>query len=369
MILTVESKTLVDSINAVTSTTGADTVNLEIGKGGSIQIKSNSKGCSHYLKTDMVAESFTKNFKVAVNSQQIVGLINRKGEIKIEVSSDNILQISNKRFNAQINLIPAVDLDKIEQANSDSIVVLEPNTLTAMWDRLSGVEISNQYQDSKPFVRIRCKDGLLEMGSSDSVHMVYFRIDVDPEQAPFEFDLDPQLLRKLLSIIVDNPESRFAIEDTRVYVQSSTQTISFPKQQGGGRLTGLDMLHTLANKLSSESNNSSYLAKIKLEELTSELSGCRFIATDKAALEISGSKNGKNVNLSYRTSFGSYKALVSCTAHWEKGEVFKIDPFLFEDLLGTLSLYESVDLYSVEGKLFSHIQGDGYESFHICSGN
>lgn len=365
MKLTIESKTLIESINTVLSTTGSETLNLEIGKNDVIHLKSNAKGCSHHLVTGFVAENAEKGFKVALNAPQLIGIINRKGEITLEASSDNILQVSNKRFKAQVNLVPAVAIDKIEA--SESVVVLETNTLTAMWDRLNGLQVTNLYQDASPFIRVRCKDGLLEMGSSDSVHFAYYRITVDPEQQPFEFDLDQALMRRLLGIIVDNPDAKFAIEDTRVYVKSNDQAISFPKQQGGKRLITLDMLYTLAQSLAH--NGGSSLTSINREDLVAELSGCRFIASDKAALEISGGAKSKGLILSYQTSFGSYKAKVDCANEWAKDEVYKVDPFLFEDFLGTLSLYEQIDLYHHEGKLFANVKGDGYESFHICSGN
>ena len=365
MKLTIESKTLIEAINTVLATTGSETLNLEIGKNDVIHLKSNAKGCSHHLVTGFVAEQAEKGFRVALNAPQLVGLINRKGEVTLEVESENILQISNKRFKAQVNLVPAVSIDKIEAA--DSVVILENGTLTAMWDRLNGLQVTNLYQDSSPFIRVRCKDGLLEMGSNDSVHFAYYRIEVDSEQEPFEFDLDQQLMRRLLGIIVDNPDAKFAIEDTRVYVKSNDQAISFPKQQGGKRLATLDMLYTLAQSLAN--TGGSALNNISREELVGELSGCRFIASDKAALEISGGAKGKGLILSYQTSFGSYKAKVDCTSEWDKDEVYKVDPFLFEDFLGTLSLYDQLNLHHHEGKLFANVKGDGYESFHICSGN
>lgn len=366
MKLTLESKNLVEAINTVSNTTGSATLNMEVDKRGIVYLKSNAKGCSHHLRTTFIATDFEKDFRVSINVPQLLGIINRKGEITLEVNDDNILEVSNKRFNAKLALVPALKMDKIEDA--ENTVVLESNTLAAMWDRLNGVHVTNLYQQgANPFIRIRCAKGLLEMGASDSVHMAYYRIDVDKEQQPFEFDLDFDLLRRLLSIIVDNPDAKFAIEDTRVYVKSTEQSVSFPKQQSR-RLDELDLLHNLAKSLR-KAGGTSNLTSIPLESLMDELRGCRAIASDKASLEIIGGKKGKGLVLAYQTSFGSYKAKVDCENEWSPDDHCMIDPLLFEDFLSTLCLYEKIDISIREGKLFSAMKGDGYESFHVCTGN
>lgn len=358
-----ESKELVDLVNSVSSNTGSSTVNFEVGKKGLLLLKSSNKGFVHHLRTDFIVDEGKEGDVATIPIAQFLGVVNRRGLISIEVTETNSLNISNKSFRGEINLAPPTEVDDIE--TSKDTLELQGDTLGKLKDHLPGLSITNLFSDNQPFVRIQCTKGMLELMSMDAVHGVYYRIPVSG-QSDFAFDLPHDSLSTLISIIEENADAVFAVEESRVFVSSVRTSMSFPKQQVT-KLTPIKAVKTLRDKCI-EAKNLSTLGSLHVETILQEVQGCKHIAADNTVVVLEGGK-GSYV-LTYTTAHGRIKAKGKCESTWASGDSIKVSPFLLEDFLNSMTLSEIVDLKVLEKTVFAYSEkDDGYEAFHVCSGN
>lgn len=358
-----DSKEFADLVNTVSSNTGSSTVNMEVGKKGLLLLKSSNKGFAHHLRTDIIVDEGAEGVTATVPVAQFLGMINRRGLVTIEVTDTNSLYISNKSFRGEINLAPPTDVDDIEA--SKETLELEGETLSKLKEHLPGLSIQNLFSDNQPFVRIQCKKGSLEIMTMDTVHGVYYKIP-SSGQSDFAFDLPHDSLATLISIIEDNADAVFAVEESRVFVSSVRTSMSFPKQQVA-KLIPIKSAIMLRDKCLAAKNPST-LGSLHLETLLQEVQGCKHIAADNTTVSLEGGK-GSYV-LTYITPHGRIKSKGKCESTWAATDVIKVSPFLLEDFLNSMSLSEIVDLKVVEKTVFSYMEKEnGYEAFHICSGN
>lgn len=359
----VESKPLSDIIKEVVGTTGGSEFNFEVGAKGILHIKSSSKGTIHHSVTEFNVEDGEKGESATVPVDQFLGLINRRGSVTVEVTEKGTMIISNKTFKGEITLPPVKDVDIIDKAKET--MELEAGTISKVFDHIPTLNLANLISDSVPMVRMRVKDGMLEMFCADDMHLAYYKMQADTQQ-DFAIDLPYTELYTLLSIVEQDPSTQFAVEDARVFVKNRRTTISFPKPQIG-RLIPFDAVNAIKERCT-RSKSPSGIKDIDREQLLQNVAGCKHIASQETFVEFCGHK-GKGYSLSYQTSHGRIKTIGEGVDSWS-GEPFKIIPFLLDDFLLTLDLFPQVDLYVLDTLMYSHVtQGDDYEAFHSCSGN
>lgn len=365
MKFTTDSKGFAEIINTVVGTTGASEVNFEIGKAGMLLVKADVKGTSHHERTDVVVEEGEQDEKATVKVDSFLGLINKRGEVSIEINDKGNMFIKAKSYKAELNLSPTIDIDDIE--NSKQTMELRGVTVDSLKTHLSGLSITNLFTETQPFVMVRCKDELLELLCMDSVHGVRYKIPVT-NQADFSFTVSYDALTKLIGLIMSNPEAVFAVEESRIFVQSDRCSISFPKTQTAASKIDFGVVETLHKKCLKSAKTASHLKGINLESMIQEISACKHIAYETNKLSIYGNSKNTGYVVDYATNLGKILKSNKCETHWVSDDQIQIIPFLLLDFLESLSLFESINLSYKDKMLFSNIAtGDGYEAFHVCS--
>ena len=358
-----ESKPLAEMINEVVGTTGSAEINFEVGAKGMLLLKSSNKGTIRHATTEIQVEDGEKGDSATIPVQQFLGLINRRGQVTVEVTEKGSMIISNKTLKGEITLPPVKDVDLIDKAKET--LNLETGTVNKILDHIGSLNLMNLISDTVPMVRIRIQDGVLEMFCADDMHLAYYKLHADTQQ-DMAIDLPYTELYELLSIVQEDPSTEFAVEDARVYVKNLRTVISFPKPQIG-RLIPFDAVKSIKERCT-RNKSPSGIKDIDREDLLQNVAGCKQIASQETFVEFGGHK-GKGYSLSYQTSHGRIKTIGTGIDTWN-GKPFKIIPFLLDDFLQTLELFPQVDLYVLDTLMYSHVvQGDDYEAFHSCSGN
>lgn len=364
MKFTTDSKGFTDIINTVVGTTGASEVNFEVGKAGMLLIKADVKGTSHHERTDIVVEEGEKDEKATIKVDSFLGLISKRGDVEIEINEKGSMFIRAKNYKAELNLCPTVEIDDIE--NSKYTLELRGVTIDALKTHLSGLSITNLFTDAQPFVMVRCQNELLEIMCMDSVHGARYRIPVT-NQSDFSFTVSYDALNKLIGLIMANPEAVFAVEESRIFVQSDRCSISFPKTQSGSTKIDFNVVDAL-HKRCLGFKGISQLKNVPLEPLIQEVNACKHIAYEKLKVSLMGNSKNTGYVLEYVTNLGKIKKTNKCESNWVADEKIQVIPFLLLDFLESMSLFENVSLSFKENLLFSNIAtGDGYEAFHVCS--
>lgn len=359
-----DSKTIADMINAVVGTTGASEVNFEVGKAGLLLVKADVKGTAHHERTEVVVDEGKTGDKVTINVSQFLGLIGRRGEVTVDIS-ENSLIISGKGKKTELRLTPVVEIGAIE--NSKDTLELRGVTLDALKTHMPSLSITNLFTEVQPFVMVRCENETLEVMCMDSVHGAYYKMPVT-NQADFSFNLTHDALQKLLGIIANNPEAVFAVEESRIFVQSDRCSISFPKTQAGTTKLDFNVLNALKKRCIGLKKGASSLSGVNREVFVEDVSACKYIASEKDMVQLSANSKGTGYLLKYSTTLGSTQTTNKCEAAWSKGDVVKLNPYLMLDFLESMGMFETISLIYAENLIFSHIvTGDGYEAFNVCS--
>lgn len=362
----VDSKYLIQVLQAVTSTTGSARVTLVADEEtGIITAIANNQGSIHRLTTNIKVSSDKGGSILTVDASQVSKILSRKGEVVVEYA-DPQLTIRNSKFKTIVALTPPDDIPDIE--GSDKVLNIGHDTLMTLSAFLPCVGISNLATDSPIMIRVRNLDGKLEMCASDMSHGVYIGIE-NKGQGDFSFELTFHALSTLLNTAAEDPEAILSIEENRVLILGESSSLTFPKIQGS-LSTAFNTILAVKSKCIKNKDDLPRLVDIHKGELVDALNNCLVFAVDKVSVEFGQLANASptQFRLSYISDLGNtmFKVMCLTTNHWTA--TARINPFVIMDTLNIIDL-ESITLYKQDTILFIHDEAEGVERFYVCSGN